>query len=112
MKVDLSKTGYRSFLKPWQVPLFLHVLSTEDETTSSKEHAWLLEHENEDFHKSRTSVIFFLQELAREGILSVDEGVGKGGAHEVFRRAKDLNEVLMKMDERCRFIFSNLRAGV
>lgn len=112
MKVDLSKTGYQSFLKDWQVPLFLHVLSTDDETTSSQAHTWLLEHKNEDYHKSRTSVIFFLQELAQEGILTVEAGVGKGGAHEVFRRAKDLNRVLTELDERCRFIFSNLRAGV
>ena len=112
MKIDLSKTGYQSFLKDWQIPLFTRILSTEDKITSSQAHRWLLEQEDEELHRSRTLVIFFLQELAEEGILTKEEDTGKGGAREVFQRVTDLNGVLTKMDERCRFIFSNLRAGV
>ena len=112
MKIDLSKSGYQSFLKDWQVPLFIHVLTADKPTTSSEAHAWLLEHENEDFHKSRTSVIFFLQELSDEGILTKEEGTGKGGAHEVFQKVTDLNGTLTKLNEQSEFLFRALRMGV
>ncbi len=112
MKIDLSKKGYPALLEAWQVPVFKHVLSTDDKTTSSKTHKWLLEQEDEELHRSRTSVIFFLQDLVEDGLLTKTEGTGKGGAHEIYQRKLTLDGVLAELNRRCNVLLGSLMEGI
>ena len=44
---------------------------------------------DETLHKSRASVIFFLDDMTEDGILVKDEKTGKGGAHGVWKPSPD-----------------------
>lgn len=44
---------------------------------------------DEDLHKSRASVIFFLKDMTKDGFLVDNKKTGKGGAHSVWSPSPD-----------------------
>jgi len=58
-------------------------LNNPDRTgiTSDQAHEYLQNHSDS---KSRASVIFFLNDMVEEGILTYEEKTGKGGYHRVY----------------------------
>ena len=112
MKIDLDKDRFESFLEPWQVPLFIKVLSTDEPIRTSAAHSFLSRQDNSIYHVSRASVIFFLQDLEEEGILESEEVIGKGGRRQEFRRVRDLNETLTMLNEKVNLLFRGLQGKV
>ena len=83
LEMDLSKTGYGMFFKPYQV-LALRYLWTVREGANSRE-VW--DHVNKKLQGSisRASIINSLNAMVDNGILDYDEKTGKGGHHRVYR---------------------------
>jgi predicted transcriptional regulator len=85
MKFDTKQEGLETLFKPYQA-LLLEWLWELNETqrkgvTSGQAHVYL---QNTTEKKSRASVIFFLNDLVEEGILTYEERTGKGGHHRVY----------------------------
>ena len=94
-KLNLDRKGWGILFKNWQIPL-IELLNgdTHDVVNPLRSReAWL--YINELGHKkSRASVIFFLQDLAEAGWLNVGTRTGKGGHHEVYRKAAPFDQFL------------------
>jgi hypothetical protein len=85
MKFDTKQEGLETLFKPYQA-LLLEWLWELNETqrkgvNSGQAHVYL---QNTTEKKSRASVIFFLNDLVEEGILTYEERTGKGGHHRVY----------------------------
>ena len=94
-------------MKPYQVELMRYVWANADEGVISND-AWqhLLSLEDENVHRSRASVIFFLQAMTREGVLVDEEKPGQGGYHSVWTPNPDvpceesyMREMAMKLKD-------------
>ena len=85
MKFDTSEKGLLTLFKPYQAAILEHIWELNDEgragVTSGQAYEFLQDHPDS---KSRASVIFFLKDMAEEGILSYEEKSGKGGYHRVY----------------------------
>lgn len=88
MKFDTSKEGLHTLYKPYQVSLleYLWELNRDERVgiNSSQAHTYLQQMEDDEMRKSRASVIFFLNDMVDEGVLSYEERTGKGGHHRVY----------------------------
>ena len=100
MKVDLSQDGWNIFFKkPWKQIAFKKVMDGRDWRSAE-----IYEHVNNTLEGgsiSRASVIFFLDDLVEEDLLSYREETGKGGHHKVYTGTMSLPEFLECM--RCQF---------
>ena len=85
MKFDTSEKGLHTLLKPYQAALLEHIWELNNPgrvgITSGQAHEFLQDHPDS---KSRTSVIFFLNDMVEEGVLDYEERSGKGGYHRVY----------------------------
>jgi predicted transcriptional regulator len=85
MKFNTSGEGLITLFKPYQAALMEHIweLNNPDRVgiTSGQAHKYLQKHPDS---KSRASVIFFLDDMVEEGVLSYEEETGKGGYHRVY----------------------------
>jgi predicted transcriptional regulator len=85
MKFDTSKEGLLTLFKPYQAALLEHIWKLNNPSTtgitSGQAHKFLQKHPDK---KSRASVIFFLNDMVDEGVLSYEEESGKGGYHRVY----------------------------
>ena len=81
--MDLQKEGLLMFFKPWQL-ICLQTLWNSNEGLSSKE-VW----ESVKDMISRASVINFLDEMTRNGLLIKDKMYGRGGFHGVYKAIYD-----------------------
>ena len=85
MKFDTTEKGLLTLFKPYQAALLEHIweLNNPSRTgiTSGQAHEFLQDHPDK---KSRASVIFFLNDMVEEGVLSYEEKTGKGGYHRVY----------------------------
>jgi hypothetical protein len=85
MKFDTKQEGLETLFKPYQALLleWIWELNKNQRTgvNSAKAHQYLL---GTSESKSRASVIFFLNDLVEEGILTYEEKTGKGGHHRVY----------------------------
>ena len=81
MKIDTDKSGLEMFFKPWQVAALKAVREHPEGATSAIVWRRVLE----ETRISRASIISFLEQLAREGILERWEETGKGGHRGVYR---------------------------
>ena len=83
LEMDLSKTGYEMFFKPYQV-LALRYLWTVQEGANSRE-VW--DHVNEQLQGSisRASIINSLNAIVDNGLLGYEEKTGRGGYHRIYR---------------------------
>ena len=83
MKVDLNREGITAFFKDWQVPLVEMYLKEDAEAGSAKAHQYL---KDKGYKISRTSIIFFLQDMEEEGFLKSRGSTGKGGVRRIYSR--------------------------
>lgn len=88
MKFDTSQKGLLTLFKPYQVALLEHIwdINRADRTglTSGQAHEFLQLTGDRELMMSRASVIFFLNDIVDEGVLSYEERTGKGGHHRVY----------------------------
>ncbi len=85
MKFDTSEKGLLTLFKPYQAALLEHIweLNNPGRTgiTSGQAHEFLQDHPES---RSRTSAIFFLDDMVEKGVLDYEEKSGKGGNHRVY----------------------------
>ncbi len=85
MKFDTSEKGLLTLFKPYQAALLEHIWGLNGSgrvgINSGQAHRFLQGHPDS---KSRASVIFFLNDMVEEGILTYEEKSGKGGYHRVY----------------------------
>lgn len=84
-KFDPSKLGLRKVLKPYQVLALYYLWELGDEGAGSGR-VWKAVQEKLPLGDtiSRASIIFFLQNLTRQGVLRVSEVTGKGGKKGIY----------------------------
>jgi predicted transcriptional regulator len=77
-KINTNIAGIRSLFKQYQYKIILKILDLKKGThiTSGEMHDFLTD---EGLDISRASVINYLQELDKNGIVSMKEATGKGG---------------------------------
>lgn len=99
--IDLGKEGIYKFLKPYQVEIMRQVWDNADEGVISNDaHQHLISLSDKKVHRSRASVIFFLQAMTKEGFLVEEKKLGKGGTHGVWRPSPDFPCEVSYMQER------------
>jgi len=82
MKLDTRGQGLGSIFRPYQIKA-IHILLGKDIELNSGE-VWkkILE---TGIEISRASVIFFLNDLVVEGLVTFREETGKGGYHKIYK---------------------------
>ena len=85
MKFDTKQEGLETLFKPYHVLLLEWIWELNENqrigVNSNKAHQYL---QDTSESKSRASVIFFLNDLVEEEILTYEERTGKGGHHRVY----------------------------
>jgi len=93
MKFDTSESGLHTLFKPYQAALLVHIWELNNPgrvgVSSGQAHEFLKDHPD---RKSRTSVIFFLNDMVEEGVLDYEERSGKGGFHRVYYPRMDRDQ--------------------
>ena len=88
MKFNTSKDGLLTLFKPYQAAILEHLWGLNSETrtglTSSQAYTFLQETGDMELKKSRASVIFSLNDMVDDGVLSYTKRSGKGGYHRVY----------------------------
>ena len=88
MQFDTSKDGLFTMFKPYQAGLLEHIWGLNSHTktgiTSSMAYRFLQATGDKELRKSRTSVIFSLNDMVDDGTLEYEERSGKGGYHRVY----------------------------
>ena len=110
MKFDTSEKGLKTLFKPYQVALLEHIWELNNPgrvgVTSGQAYKYL---ENDPEKKSRASVIFFLNDMVEEGVLSYEEKTGKGGYHRVYypkmNRQQFAEHVVKTITEKLKEVF-------
>jgi len=101
----LAEEGIYKFLKPYQVEVMRYVWDNAEEGVISND-AWqhLIGLADESVHRSRASVIFFLDDMKDEGFLVKYDKTGKGGKRGVWKPSPDapcekafINEMAMRL---------------
>ncbi len=82
-KMDLEPEGLLMFFKPWQIKC-MNALWSNSEGKSSR-YVWEVVKDE----ISRASVINFLEEMTRNGLLSKNEITGKGGHRGIYKPVYD-----------------------
>jgi predicted transcriptional regulator len=85
MIFDTSEKGLLTLFKPYQAALMEHIwkLNNPYRTGITSGQAYEFQKDHPD-GKSRASMIFFLNDMVEEGILTYEEKTGKGGYHRVY----------------------------
>ena len=93
MEFDTEKEGLHTLFKPYQALLLEWIWGLNEEekvgVNSNQAHKHL---GNSPEKKSRASVIFFLNDMVDEEILTYEEKSGKGGYHRVYYPAMNRKE--------------------
>ena len=91
LEMDLSKTGYEMFFKPYQVEALRYLWTVEGGANSRE--VWNHVEVRVEGSISRASIINSLNAMVDNGILDYDEKTGKGGHHRVYRRKYNESEL-------------------
>lgn len=85
MIFDTSEKGLLTLFKPYQAALMEHLwkLNEGERVGMTSGHGYEILKDNLD-SKSRAAIIFFLNDMVQEGILTYEEETGKGGYHRVY----------------------------
>jgi len=93
MKFDTKQEGLETLFKPYQALLLEWIWEINENqrkgVNSGQAHVYL---QDTSERKSRASVIFFLNDLVEEGVLTYEERTGKGGHHRVYYPAMNKEE--------------------
>lgn len=96
MKFDTSKQGLQTLMKPYQAALMEHIWKINEKNRTSiisrEAHEYLHETGEDELKMSRASVIIFLDEMVKEGVLEYETETGKGGKHRVYFPAMKPNQ--------------------
>ena len=85
--IDTRNKGFNLvFNKPYKAEIMRYLLSSDIEANVRDIHEMLI---IEGYNISRTSVIFFLQDMEADGWLSSNPRSGKGGMHNVYVSVMD-----------------------
>ena len=111
MKFDTKQEGLETLFKPYQALLLEWIWELNEKqrkgVTSGQAHIYL---QSTSERKSRASVIFFLNDLVEEEILTFEERTGKGGHHRVYfpnmNREEFSDHVVAAINMKLVFIFS------
>jgi len=101
MKLDTAKKGLEAIFMEWHVPLIDELF--KGKSGSGKLHKFAEEHDIRTGGKgssksvSRAGVIFFLNDLVEENILTYDFKTGKGGHHRVYKMLFTREEFALKL---------------
>ncbi len=101
MKLDTDKKGLGAIFKEWHVPLLDELFKGEH--GSGKLHKFTEEHDIRTGGKganksvSRAGVIFFLNDLVEENILTYEYKTGKGGPHKNYKMRFTREELAHKL---------------
>lgn len=101
MKLNTDKKGLGAIFKEWHVPLIDELL--KGECGSGRLHKFTEAHDIRTGGKgssksvSRASVIFFLNDLVEENILTYRYRSGKGGHHRVYKMLFNREELAHKL---------------
>lgn len=82
-ELDTSKSGLDMFFKEWQIMILSYLWSVQKNGAKSGM-VWDHLHSTMIEPVSRASVINFLKEMAKKGVLKEDIEPGKGGYHGVY----------------------------
>jgi len=88
MEFDTSKSGFQVILKDWQIKV-MQVVWNNPEGTISRMAYEKLNQMLEGESISRASVINFLEDMHKMGVLTGREESGKGGYHWIYSPAMD-----------------------
>lgn len=110
MKFDTKQEGLETLFKPYQALLLEWIWELNEKqrkgVTSGQAHIYL---QSTSERKSRASVIFFLNDLVEEEILTFEERTGKGGHHRVYfpnmNREEFSDHVVAAINMKLAFIF-------
>jgi predicted transcriptional regulator len=110
MKFDTKQEGLETLFKPYQALLLEYIWELNENqrkgVTSGQAHLYL---QNTSESKSRASVIFFLNDLVEEAILTYEERTGKGGYHRVYfpkmNREEFSDYVVLSINEKLKNVF-------
>lgn len=110
MKFDTKQEGLETLFKPYQALLLEWIWEINEHqrigVNSNKAHQYLQETSES---KSRASVIFFLNDLVEEEILTYEERTGKGGHHRVYfpnmNREEFSDYVVRSINDKLKIIF-------
>ncbi len=110
MKFDTKQEGLETLFKPYQALLLEYIWELNENqrigVTSGQAHIYL---QNTSESKSRASVIFFLNDLVEEEILTYEERTGKGGYHRVYfpkmNRQEFSDYVVLSINEKLKNVF-------
>ncbi len=101
MIFDTSGEGLLTLFKPYQAFLLERIweLNSGERVgvSSGDAHRFLQGHPDS---KSRASVIFFLDDMVEDGVLSYEEKTGKGGYHRVYYPKMDREQFERHMVEK------------
>ena len=90
MKINPIRDGLRKTLREYQELAIRCVWETGENGVITKQvFDYVVERLSPGKTISRTSIIFFLQDMAEEGVLRFEEVPGKGGYHRVYYPAMD-----------------------
>jgi predicted transcriptional regulator len=92
LKIDPSKTGLRKTLREYEELALRFIWENGEEGTTSAP-TWRTVNERLEEGKtiSRASIIFFLNRMVDQGVLSWRDATGKGGHHRIY--VTNLDEV-------------------
>lgn len=115
MKFDTKHEGLETLFKPYQALLLEWIWELNENqrkgVNSNQAHLYL---KDTSESKSRASVIFFLNDIVEEGILTYEERTGKGGHHRVYfpkmDRAEFSDYVITSINEKLSSVFPNAEA--
>lgn len=92
--INLDKEGIHKFLKPYQVEVMRYIWNRarvrSEGIISVEVYEYLQNLSNKKLHRSRASVIFFLDDMAEYGFLLKEWHTGKGGKRGVWRPSPDV----------------------
>jgi len=81
-----------------------YIWANGEGVTSHDAHIHLITRVDESIHRSRTSVIFFLDDMVEDGFLVKGLTIGKGGTHGIWKPSPDfpceeayIREMAMRM---------------
>ena len=110
MKFNTKNEGLETLFKPYQALLLEWIWEQNEDqrkgVNSNQAHMYL---QSTSESKSRASVIFFLNDVVEEGILTYEERTGKGGHHRVYypnmNREEFSNYVITSINEKLSAVF-------
>ena len=88
--IKLENEGIYKFLKPYQVEVMRYVWNHPEGIISVEAFEYLQGLSDKKLHRSRASVIYFLDDMTQEGVLVKEWDIGKGGDFGTWRPSHDV----------------------